>query len=217
MEEKQKAEQQQQLRLTRIILSFAFASYAELGWDPTVTMVSKQAPRTYEISIGENTYTTTIKELRVGEAYALPVCGTRVFLVREQNNPDKMAIMKDMWIDKSSSKTERQIYDGITQYVENKLSEDEAKLVKHHLMTPIHDGFVMIGEDLDDTGELMMHKSDVDVEGDIPWLITQAKRMVFGPMEPLVYKPDYIEKIPVQHKKHYRVVYEEEASPRPYS
>ena len=182
------------LKLTQIILSFAFAEEAELGWDQTVTKPDKENPLVYQFEVGKTKY-TTIEELNMDGAYGLFGRGVRVYKVKDPKGTE--AVLKDYWLDENR-KTERQIYDRIIADVKRGSPEKDVEMVKRHLITPIDDCFVRVNGVEDHTKDVIMHGSDVNID-------EISSRPEGDCDEPTI--------VQVQHKRHYRVVFKEFACP----
>ncbi|THH03743.1 hypothetical protein EW145_g6042 [Phellinidium pouzarii] len=122
--------------LTRVFLSFAFASKTELGWDPTVSVSIENGIRVYHFTMDDEVF-STVKVMSDVGADAVIGRASRVFKVKRKDGT--LAILKDVWVDD-----------------DRELEHTARNIVKRHLMTPVQFGLVEVDGQTDHTTNVIM-------------------------------------------------------------
>ncbi|KAK0461953.1 uncharacterized protein EV420DRAFT_1330968 [Desarmillaria tabescens] len=125
--------------LIRYVLSLSFATEEELGYDLSVTRIAYPLDENpsahtiqYDYRVGENTY-RTIECLSSFRASGLLSRATRVWRVRQLNDPDhRECALKDVWIP-SDAKTELEIQQEIFRSIEENCPEIDKEYRKHFM------------------------------------------------------------------------------------
>ncbi|KII84295.1 hypothetical protein PLICRDRAFT_118133, partial [Plicaturopsis crispa FD-325 SS-3] len=144
-------------KLIRIYSSFAFASPAELGWDPTIRVVPNSKPPVYEIDVyaeGEDKPVTYYSATIIWDYGAEDMLGraTRVF---EATDPatDKRVAIKDIWRDYN-----RETEGAVAEMVFRKLDDRGGNFAKYkqYFMDVRRHGDVRVHGKIDHTLDLIM-------------------------------------------------------------
>ncbi|KAJ3748344.1 hypothetical protein DFH05DRAFT_1472306 [Lentinula detonsa] len=157
-------------RLVRLFLSLAFASSANMGWDPTITFdhMGNDDRRQYKIEV-DGKYYITLRVLSDFAADSPLGRATRVWKVI--NDEGNIHVLKDVWLDHSRME-EHKIREAILEDVQRlKNGQRYAEVLKNYMFTPIAYGKVHVGGLADDTTDVMLGGYNV-VEGDMVPLIT---------------------------------------------
>ncbi|KAJ3793702.1 hypothetical protein GGU11DRAFT_748665 [Lentinula aff. detonsa] len=157
-------------RLVRLFLSLAFASSANMGWDPTITFdhTGNDDRRQYKIEV-DGKYYTTLRVLSDFAADSPLGRATRVWKVI--NDEGNIHVLKDVWLDHGRME-EHKIREAILEDVQRlKNGQRYAEVLKSYMFTPIAYGKVRVGDLADDTTDVMLGGYNV-VEDDMVLLIT---------------------------------------------
>ncbi|KAL5479078.1 hypothetical protein ACEPAI_2366 [Sanghuangporus weigelae] len=140
--------------LTRVFLSFAFASKEQLGWDPTMQPFFRSSgERAYRIKIENETYETE-SMLSDFSTDALVSHATRVWTVRHV--PSQVSyVLKDVWLDEDRD-PEHIIRGTILAEIQKKYGVGVRQEAASHLLTPVAHWFVPINGEHDHTTDIMM-------------------------------------------------------------
>ena len=137
-------------RCLKVLLSFAFASDEDMGFDPSVELVESAEGSFYHINVNDARYKTLdiLQDLRPD---ALLGRGVRIFKVTRVGDPeDQIRVLKDFWLEKNR-KPEHQIYEEIVEDVGRLYSEEDADSIKQYLLTPVDNAIVKVDGIEDDT------------------------------------------------------------------
>ena len=157
-----------------------------MGLDPSVKLMEHAGSSFYHIQVNNALY-ETLAILEDHRANVLHGPGTRIFKVKKvDNNKDQIYVLKDLWL-AMDQKPEHQIYQEITEDIGYLYSKKDADTVKEHLLTPIDSMIVKINGVEDDTGTDIMMQYDT--------LKSSNKHKT------------------THHRFHYRIVFEEYATP----
>ncbi|KAL5525400.1 hypothetical protein ACEPAF_9270 [Sanghuangporus sanghuang] len=140
--------------VTRVFLSFAFASEEELGWDPTICPIQNDdGERAYIITVDNETY-KTVKVIADHGADALISRGVRLWLVKNTRTGEP-CILKDVWIE-HDRQSERLIHATMLQDIEDEYGVEIRKEAELHLLTPVQDWIVRVDGIEDHTTNMML-------------------------------------------------------------
>jgi hypothetical protein len=143
----------------------------------------------YHIQV-DNALYETLAILEDHRANVLHGPGTRIFKVkRVDDNEDQIYVLKDLWLT-MDQKPEHQIYQEIIEDIGSLYSKKDADTVKQHLLTPIDSMIVKIDGVEDDTGTNIMQYHTLESSDEQGSEITTT-----------------------HHRLHYRIVFEEYATP----
>lgn len=152
-------------RLVDLFMAFAFANEngEETGWDPTVEVNDPiQEPRQYIYDIEGKKY-LTLQIIDEHGTDSMLGRGTRVYLVIDMKTGVKM-VLKDYWVDETRC-FEKDINMRILKDVETACGAEAAKFVKEHMVTVKEEIWVKVGDQIDDTLDVIMHGRMPDVIG----------------------------------------------------
>ncbi|OCB90624.1 hypothetical protein A7U60_g2142 [Sanghuangporus baumii] len=140
--------------VTRVFLSFAFASEEELGWDPTICPIQNDdGERAYIITVDNETY-ETVKVIADHGADSLISRGVRLWLVKNTRTGEP-CILKDIWIE-HDRQSERLIHATMLQDIEDEYGVEIRKEAELHLLTPVQDWIVRVDGIEDHTTNMML-------------------------------------------------------------
>ncbi|KAL5520221.1 hypothetical protein ACEPAG_9434 [Sanghuangporus baumii] len=140
--------------VTRILLSLAFASKEELGWDPTIRHVLRNdLEHVYHIDVCGQTYETE-QLLSDFSSDALVSHATRVWTVRHLGS-GVSCVLKDVWLDESQQ-LEHDVREAILHDVEKKFGHEARQEATMHLLTPVAHWLVPVNGEEDHTTTVMM-------------------------------------------------------------
>ncbi|KAL5525386.1 hypothetical protein ACEPAF_9256 [Sanghuangporus sanghuang] len=140
--------------LLHVLLSFAFASKDELGWDSTIRPIIKSdGKRAYHIDVDGQTY-ETMKVLADDAAEELVSHATRVWSATHLDSGE-LFVLKDVWIEDDRD-LEHCIREKLLYDIEDKYGADVRKEVASHLLTPVANWLVFDGNKQDHTTSNMM-------------------------------------------------------------
>ncbi|KAL5496160.1 hypothetical protein ACEPAH_3077 [Sanghuangporus vaninii] len=140
--------------LLHVLLSFAFASKEELGWDSTIRPIIKSdGKRAYHIDVDGQTY-ETMKVLADDAAEELVSHATRVWSATHLDSGE-LFVLKDVWIEDDRD-LEHCIHEKLLYDIEDKYGADVRKEVASHLLTPVANWIVFDGNKQDHTTSNMM-------------------------------------------------------------
>ncbi|KAL5485717.1 hypothetical protein ACEPAI_6758 [Sanghuangporus weigelae] len=214
--------------LIHVFLSLAFASKTELGWDPTIRVVDPDASkRVYQIEV-DGTWYEVLEVLSDFGADAVISRATRVYKVKSLDT-GKTYVLKDVWVEDDRD-LEHEIYNKILAAVEKTCGKEIRKLVASHLLTPFAYWVVPIDGQKDHTKDVMMRGSDLSFEKSFKLSVSKsADREISKSIAPMqstdreVYDeqnahlgtraPPEEPRSELRHRIHYRIVFEETATP----
>ncbi|THH03742.1 hypothetical protein EW145_g6041 [Phellinidium pouzarii] len=202
--------------LTRVFLSFAFASKTELGWDPTVSVSIENGIRVYHFTMDDEVF-STVKVMSDVGADAVIGRASRVFKVKRSDGT--LAILKDVWVD-DDRELEHVLHEQILDDVEKNFDKKARKIVKKHLMTPMHFGLVKVDGQTDHTTNVIMRGRAPSFINTFP-LVSETHRVneaqqSIGHSRASDRTVYYTTRVPqenarkyIHHRHHYRVVFKE--------
>ncbi|KAF5386289.1 hypothetical protein D9757_008620 [Collybiopsis confluens] len=143
-------------RLVHFFASIAFASPAELGWDPSIQYLPESSPaRQYMITVDGQKF-TTVKNLADYSADSLVSRATRVWLVKDEEA--KELVLKDVWID-ADRLPEHNIRENLLNDVKEKQGLEAYQALMNYMLTP-HAFERMKTSGIDDTTLRMMNNQN---------------------------------------------------------
>ena len=140
--------------MATIILSFAFSTATDMGWDPSIMPFynpndTKRERCLYQITVNRQIFMTK-SIIQDHGADALIGRGARIFEVEGKDG--RPAVLKDIWPD-GTRKSEAKIYKDI---IDNVKDENQRDVLRQHLMEPNVSGPVLVGEKRDHTLDVIM-------------------------------------------------------------
>ncbi|KAL5520225.1 hypothetical protein ACEPAG_9438 [Sanghuangporus baumii] len=211
--------------VTRVFLSFAFASEEELGWDPTICPIQKKkdGERAYIITVDNETY-ETVHVIADHGADALISRGARLWLAKNTRTGEP-CILKDIWIE-HDRQSERLIHATMLQDIEDKHGVEIRKEAELHFLTPVQDWMVHVDGIEDHTTNVILRGHEPPFQA-VFHLKTEAtksnnpKKSVQppAPSDPVLDATRLkkwslsalldARRKKLHHRKHYRVVFKE--------
>jgi hypothetical protein len=215
--------------LIRFVVSVAYASKVDLGWDPTIHhSVSADSLVRYKITVHQRdtndkvigiSYLAT-ELLYDSGAEAIRGRGTRVFEAYRLEGDKQVGApvaIKDVWVDDDRPR------EGITLAgLLEDASEDDKPLVKQYFLTVLSEGDVRIGNKVDNTRDLIMRQQDIP-SGERFWLPDKSSDQRSGHVSDIGLTASWDEfrhtrapsmtNRPFSPKVHYRIVFEEVCAP----
>ncbi|KAJ7094065.1 hypothetical protein B0H15DRAFT_151602 [Mycena belliarum] len=147
----------------RLVLTLAFATPHELGFDETISQFKDQANFTqYKMVVDGRTF-ITIKPLSDYRATGIRGSGTRVWLVHDEEDPEKRHVLKDTWIPRGT----------MTEGDQLRRLHEKLAAVEHtgdrepsdYFLTVLEDGYVCVsdatGFSSDDTLDVILGGLDI--------------------------------------------------------
>lgn len=211
-----------------IVLSFAFASTTQMGWDPSVIPVyGKDGLRSYTFLMANGISYTTQKTLQDYEADVLVGRGARVYAVtKDGGDQQTFFVLKDIWPE-DDRLTEKEIHRRIIEDIIRVNKNEEVPLteeeIRNFFITPDNDYFVLINDKEDHTKRTMMRmplklKRDiisfaksVDPRAQsvaLPMTSDGEVRQTKGVSRQIV-----TQKYEQSHRRHYRIVFKDYGIP----
>jgi hypothetical protein len=206
--------------LLKVLLSFAFASDVEMGWDPTVEFLKDGS---YHINVGDTQYKTLGILQDLGTDLLLSRAA-RIFKVAKVGDAeDNLYVLKDLWLEKDR-RSEHQIYEDILKDVRDQYSEEDVRTMKQHLLTPIDSTIVKVNDVEDDTETIMMRSHTLESEVVrlpicVPSHNPAMNSKSFPSPSDMEVVTDHDIKFNVRdatktrHRRHHRIVFKEFAEP----
>ncbi|KAK7019853.1 hypothetical protein R3P38DRAFT_3198240 [Favolaschia claudopus] len=148
-------------KLIRIVLSLAFASAEQLGYDTTMSHIGDAGSAQVNLSVGHNVYVTT--EL-LSDREQDGSCGrsTRVWEAYREDDPDRIPVaVKDLWASADAVPEG----DQLLQLHEKLRALSHPSLPHppgHYFLTVMEHGFVPTSEGVDDDTLLMTRSASPD-------------------------------------------------------
>ncbi|KAI5114952.1 hypothetical protein M0805_000808, partial [Coniferiporia weirii] len=193
--------------LTHILLSLAFATKAELGWDPTITVSTKGRVRTYHIEVDGEVYDT----VGVLADSGLDMAGraTRVFKVTKEGSKTEL-VLKDVWLDDNQG-LEHSIYDDLFSDIEAQLGKSERDAAAKHFITPIRSNKVRVNGQEDHTCKVQMRNAVPSFRKPFELYIDRGYTIPWGSQGCSCTSSEENHRKHIHHRIHYRILYNEVA------
>ncbi|KAF8582551.1 hypothetical protein K439DRAFT_1635200 [Ramaria rubella] len=207
----------------RFFIACAYATEAELGWDPTVQRIYVDGEPQYKFTVhdveGANHVETVFRTTRVladFSAGALRGRGTRVFEAFQLGSDprdDTPVVIKDSWVDIDRAKE-----GGIRSKFESEADGEDKAKIQQYFMTVLHYGEVMINGQADRTLDVMLRGQELpegsEFKLNLKDATTVSRPSSIGahPSVPSLARAPH-KSVRYQHKVHYRIVFKEVGMP----
>ncbi|KAF8585411.1 hypothetical protein K439DRAFT_1343467, partial [Ramaria rubella] len=207
----------------RFFIACAYATEAELGWDPTVERIYVDGTPQYKFTVhdieGANHVETVFRTTRVladFSADALRGRGTRVFeaFQLDGDSPDRTpVVIKDSWVDVDRAKE-----GDIRSEFESEAEAEDKEKIQQYFMTILNHGEVVINGQADRTLDVMLRGQEVPEGSEFKLnrrdVTTVSRPSSIGahPSVPSLARAPH-ESVRYQHKVHYRIVFKEVGMP----
>ncbi|KAL5525403.1 hypothetical protein ACEPAF_9273 [Sanghuangporus sanghuang] len=211
--------------LIQILLSFAYASKEELGWDQSITpFINGDGDRAYNFEVGEELFETE-EMLQDFAADALNSRGSRLWIVKNKRTLQR-GVLKDLWIEDDRD-PEHVIYENILHDIEAKYGQDARSEAEPHVLTPVAHCFVRADGQEDHTTRVIMRgyapqfkkgfnlkahapstKNNM-TKGNRPPAASDSVAPARGKRKPKDRFPLHARRKQLHHRKHYRIVFKE--------
>ncbi|THH04287.1 hypothetical protein EW145_g5639 [Phellinidium pouzarii] len=194
--------------LTRVFLSLAFASKADLGWDPTIIVSETTEGRVYHFDVEGRKFDS---EAVLSDFAADAIIGraTRAFRVIDPVSGEEFAL-KDVWVD-DDRELEYEIYKRLLNDIEKKYGKPGREEAEKLLLTPEVHCKVKADEQEDHTCKVMMREGRYNGSHEssgLPGVQDNLKMDHLGSRAPHGGK-----RTRIHHRIHYRIVFKEVATP----
>lgn len=227
--------------LVELVLSIAFASPEELGWDPTIQPVFDSERRNgpgicwkITVNVGDDLQAFTADEI-ISDVGAQALCGRGSRIFRAYDSKGVRVILKDSWREEDTE-SEGDVLDDIMGQLKLIVADEEMLVARQALfLTTRCHGDVLLGSPgspkADSTLDHIMKQHDVTGAQAMRWdtavSTTPAKPVVCSVgQHSLVHVPassrmvwaltntgETPENYRMHHRVHYRIVFEEEGVP----